>query len=80
MEQIYQEVYFWDYCGTCKHASLAENDSPCDECLDNLVNLYSHKPVRYEKGEEKKQWTKATAFKTVRKSETARQRYRREGL
>lgn len=45
---IYKEVYFHDYCKSCKYKKVIENDEPCDECLSSPVNVYSHKPVRYE--------------------------------
>lgn len=51
MEDIYKEVYFDKYCGKCKYEKLTENDSPCDECMDEPVNLYSHKPVKFEEKE-----------------------------
>ena len=44
----YQEVYFCDYCKTCKYYDCAMEEEPCNECLDNPVNLYSHKPVKFE--------------------------------
>lgn len=43
-----KEVYFNEYCNTCKHASLSESEDPCYDCLNNPVNTYSHKPVYYE--------------------------------
>ena len=48
MENIYKEVYFGEYCKTCKHYKLQENKEPCHECLNNPVNVYSHKPVNWE--------------------------------
>ena len=45
----YKEVYFDQYCETCKHKELEQHKEPCDECLSNPTNLYSHKPVKYEK-------------------------------
>ena len=52
MEDTYKEVYFGEYCKNCKYWEKKETDDPCDECLDNPVNLYSHKPVYWkEKGE-----------------------------
>lgn len=48
MEDIYKEVYFDQYCKACKHEKLPETDDPCDECLNEPVNLYSHKPVKWE--------------------------------
>ena len=50
-EQDYKEVYFDQYCEQCEH--WKENDEglgdPCDECLDNPLNVQSHKPVKFEK-------------------------------
>lgn len=48
MEQLYKEVYFCDYCISCKHHDKQGTEEPCDECLSNPTNLYSHKPVKYE--------------------------------
>lgn len=48
MEDSYKEVYFDQYCKTCKHENLPETDNPCDECLQETVNVYSHKPVKWE--------------------------------
>lgn len=44
----YKEVYFDEFCPKCKHEKKKENESPCDECLEEGMNLYSHKPVRFE--------------------------------
>lgn len=51
MEDTYKEVYFGQYCKTCKFKDDDENDisSPCYDCLHEPVNLYSHKPMNYEK-------------------------------
>ena len=49
MEDNYKEVYFGEYCKTCKYFKMNETDEPCDDCLNNPVNLDSHKPVRYKK-------------------------------
>lgn len=49
----YKEVHYWDYCPTCKHKKKKAVDEPCNECLDNPTNLYSHKPVKYEEKEDK---------------------------
>lgn len=43
-----KEVYFDKYCKTCQHSKLEESEKPCDECLSEPVNLYSHKPVKWE--------------------------------
>lgn len=41
-------VEFDQYCKTCQHEKLAENEPPCDECLDHPVNQESHKPYYYK--------------------------------
>lgn len=51
MEDAYKEVYFGEYCKNCKYWEKKENEEPCDECLENPVNLYSHKPVNYKEKE-----------------------------
>lgn len=51
MEDTYKEVYFDQYCKTCKHLSKKEEEEPCAECLNEPVNLYSHKPVNWEANE-----------------------------
>ena len=48
--QSYKEVYFHEYCKTCKHRNVKDNEEPCEECLSEPTNLNSHKPVNYEKG------------------------------
>lgn len=56
MEETYKEVYFGEYCKSCEHFTDDENDieSPCYDCLNEPVNLYSHKPVNYSNPEEEK--------------------------
>lgn len=46
-------VRFDQYCKTCKHCDLAESEDPCNECLTEPVNLYSHKPVNWKQGNRK---------------------------
>ncbi len=48
MNDTYKEVYFDQYCKTCKYNLSKEDEDPCYECLENPTNLYSHKPVNYE--------------------------------
>ena len=48
MEDSYKEVYFSEYCKTCVHCDLTEDKEPCEDCLNEPVNVYSHKPVFYE--------------------------------
>lgn len=44
----YKEVYFEQYCKNCKHKDTNEADDPCDECLSEPMNIYSHKPINWE--------------------------------
>lgn len=45
MDETYKEVYFGDYCKSCKHEKKEENEHPCDACLSEPLNLHSNKPV-----------------------------------
>jgi len=54
MENEYKIVEFEKYCDTCKHKDVASKDEPCYECLDNPVNLNSHKPVKWEESDKNK--------------------------
>ena len=47
MEDKQKEVYFWEYCQTCKFSSTPEDEDPCDECLMHGSNTNSHKPVNW---------------------------------
>jgi hypothetical protein len=51
--QEHKEVYFHEYCKTCKHKDVENTEEPCNECLSNPTNLYSHKPVNYKEKEGK---------------------------
>ena len=53
MEEGYLEVYFDQYCKTCVHKDKSGVEEPCNECLENPTNLYSHKPVNWVKKEGK---------------------------
>lgn len=50
-DEVYKEVYFDKYCGTCKNKDVKEIDDPCNDCLSEPTNLNSHKPVRWEEKE-----------------------------
>ena len=50
----YKEVYFDKYCETCEYKDAPETEEPCFGCLDNPINLYSHKPVNYKEKTTKK--------------------------
>lgn len=43
-----KEVYFDQYCKTCKNRDLDEDKEQCSDCLNEPVNQNSHKPVKYE--------------------------------
>ena len=47
-EEGYKLVYFDTYCKFCKHREVKDEDEPCDSCLSEPINLYSHKPVKWE--------------------------------
>lgn len=49
-----KEVHFGDYCPTCKHYDLNEDEDPCNDCLNNPSNENSHKPLRWKKDTKKK--------------------------
>lgn len=46
-----KEVYFNKYCKLCKHFRKNEDKEPCCDCLDEPVNMHSHKPVYFEEAE-----------------------------
>lgn len=46
-----REVNFEKYCGICKYADCPEHEDPCFECLDNPLNYYTEKPVKWEEKE-----------------------------
>lgn len=54
MEDRYKEVYFGQYCKSCVHKNVDEGVEPCHDCLNEPVNLYSHKPVYYKESKRKK--------------------------
>ena len=51
MDDSYKEVRFDQYCQKCKHYNKNEDEEPCDQCLNNPTNLYSHKPINFEEKE-----------------------------
>lgn len=52
IDNDYKEVYFWEYCKTCKYEKTPENEMPCNDCLEYPANLYTHKPVNWKEKEE----------------------------
>ena len=47
MNYDYKEVYFNEYCDNCEYSNKKGNEHPCDECLEEPINLHSHKPVKF---------------------------------
>lgn len=41
-------VEFDKYCKTCLHEKKKETEEPCCDCMEESVNMNSHKPVKYE--------------------------------
>lgn len=48
MDLLNKEVYFDQYCKTCKYTKKLETDQPCSECVSYPMNENSHKPRKYE--------------------------------
>lgn len=48
MELRTKEVRFDLYCKKCKHWDCPEGEDPCDLCLEEFSNEYSHKPLYFE--------------------------------
>ena len=48
MEDNLKEVYFSPYCSKCQFKDVAEDKEPCFTCLENPVNVNSHRPVNYK--------------------------------
>ena len=48
MNEQYKIVFYHLYCDSCKYYELKDSEEPCNECLSNPTNLYSHKPIMYE--------------------------------
>lgn len=57
MGQTYEnkEVRFDIYCRRCIHFEKLEGEDPCFDCLDEPVNVYSRKPLRFVEDETKKE-------------------------
>ena len=48
MEYADKEVYFHEYCKTCKYEDFPDVKDPYNECLGEPYNKNSHKPVYWE--------------------------------
>lgn len=44
----YKEVCFHEWCKKCKHWPKNEAEDPCNDCLNEVCNRYSHKPIYFE--------------------------------
>lgn len=49
----YREVYYFKYCPLCKYYKLDGSKEPCNECLMNPTNNYSHKPLNFKEADDK---------------------------
>lgn len=50
-QYAYKEVKYFKYCPSCKYRKKSNIEDPCNECLDEPINLNSHKPTMYEEGQ-----------------------------
>ena len=58
MEIIEMFVNFDRYCPFCKHVTMDEVESPCEECLTETTNEYTDRPVKWEpKGQIREKYT-----------------------
>lgn len=48
MENELMEVNFKQYCKLCKYAKLKGYEEPCNECLEEGMNRYTRKPIKWE--------------------------------
>ena len=44
----YKIVHFEEYCKKCENYKTEEHEEPCHDCLNEPVNEYSHKPVKFK--------------------------------
>ena len=49
----FKEVYFDGYCHKCMFKDKDEAEEPCDDCLEQAMNEFSHKPVKFIPKEDK---------------------------
>ena len=47
----YKEVIYGDYCKKCKYKDLTEQEDPCFDCIEEDVNLWTHRPTKFEEAE-----------------------------
>lgn len=47
MENNFKEVYYDEFCKKCKFEEREEDEDPCWYCLDEPMNINSHKPLEF---------------------------------
>ena len=47
MDNIDKEVFYSEYCWRCKYKTVDENEEPCETCMTEFFNEYSHKPTQF---------------------------------
>ena len=47
-ELVVKEALYSEYCSKCKHKNTPETEEPCNSCLNQGWNEYSHKPIKFE--------------------------------
>lgn len=48
MTYEYKEVNFAKYCPLCESKDIPDVKDPCNNCLDEPMNLHSEKPVEWK--------------------------------
>lgn len=43
-----KEVYFDQWCSSCKYKDNSESDDPCWDCLERGWNIDSHRPIMWD--------------------------------
>lgn len=48
MIENHEHIVNFAYCKFCEHKNNPEKDEPCADCLENPVNVESHRPVHFK--------------------------------
>lgn len=48
MDNNTKEVWYFQYCPTCKHLKEDQAEDTCHYCLETPARENSHKPINYE--------------------------------
>lgn len=67
MDYPLKEVDRHEYCPKCMYEKLDETESPCNDCMDEPVNEYSHKPLYFKPKEDKAHDKESHASEDVRR-------------